>query len=171
MSKGYVHIYTGNGKGKTTAAFGVVIRMLMSDKWVYVGQFIKGMKYSETRLENFFDQLKIVQYGLDCFIEKDPTEEDFNRANEGFQEALKAVEDPEHNLVVLDEIFIAHYYKMLTLDQLKELIVKKAPSVELIMTGRYCPEELYDFADLVTEMTEVKHYYEKGVLSREGVDC
>jgi cob(I)alamin adenosyltransferase len=171
MSKGYVHLYTGNGKGKTTAAFGVVVRMLMSDKRVYVGQFIKGMKYSETRLEDFFDQIEIVQYGLDCFIENDPTEEDFKRAEIGFREALRAVGNPKNDLVVLDEIFIAHYYKMLSLEQLQELIVKKAPSVELIMTGRYCPEDLYDSADLVTEMTEIKHYYKQGVLSREGVDC
>lgn len=171
MSKGYVHIYTGNGKGKTTAAFGVVLRMTMIGRQVYVGQFVKGMKYSETKLSEYFDTMSIEQYGLDCFIETAPKDEDFKRAQEGFDKALKAVKNSQYGLVVLDEIFIAHYYKMLSTKDLIRLISEKADSVELILTGRYCPEELYEYADLVTEMTEIKHYYKKGVLSREGVDC
>lgn len=171
MSKGYVHIYTGNGKGKTTAAFGVVLRMTMTGQPVYVGQFVKGMKYSETKLTEYFSTLTVEQYGLDCFIETTPKDEDFDRAKDGFNKALAAVKDTQYGLVVLDEIFIAHHYKMLATEDLIRLIEEKADSVELILTGRYCPEELYEYADLVTEMTEVKHYYKQGVLSREGVDC
>ena len=171
MNRGYVHIYTGNGKGKTTAAFGVALRMVMIGKHVYIGQFIKGMKYSETKLEDYFDLITIKQYGLDCFIDKDPTAEDFTRAKEGFEMALSAVKDKKNQLVILDEIFIAYFYKMLTLEQLIQLINEKHPLVELILTGRYCPKELYEHADLVTEMLEIKHYYTQGVLSREGIDC
>lgn len=170
MNKGYVHIYTGNGKGKTTAAFGVALRTLMIEKKVYVGQFIKGMKYSETKLERVLANLEIEQYGIECFIDKDPTEEDNNRALIGYEKALKNVKSTNYDLIILDEIFIAHFYKMITIDQIIELIKNKNEEVELILTGRYCPEEIYLYADLVTEMKEIKHYYQKGVLSREGID-
>ncbi|BEP29795.1 cob(I)yrinic acid a,c-diamide adenosyltransferase [Helicovermis profundi] len=171
MSKGYTHIYTGNGKGKTTAAFGVVLRSIMIDKKVYVGQFIKGMKYSETKLENTFTNLKIEQYGVECFIDSEPLEDDFKRALLGYNYALNALKSCKFDLIVLDEIFIAYFYKMISKDQIINLIESKCQSTELILTGRYCPKELYEFADLVTEMTEVKHYYSEGVLSREGIDC
>ena len=141
MNKGYVHIYTGNGKGKTTAAFGVVLRMIMTGQKVYVGQFIKGMKYSETKLSEYFLTLTIEQYGLNCFIDTKPKDEDFERARNGFDQALKAVKNTQYGLVVLDEIFIAYYYKMLTTKDLIQLIKEKADSVELILTGRYCPED------------------------------
>lgn len=171
MNRGYVHIYTGNGKGKTTAAFGVVLRTLMCDRPVYVGQFVKGMKYSETRLEAKVEGLTVEQYGLDCFIDHDPAEADRERAEAGYFRALEVVRAGTHALVVLDEIFIALYYGLLSEDKVAHLIAEKAEQVELILTGRYCPESLYEKADLVTEMLEIKHYYSKGVLSREGVDC
>jgi len=100
MDKGYVHIYTGNGKGKTTAAFGVALRSLMAGKQVYVGQLVKGMKYSEVALENLVDNLKVEQYGLDCFIEKDPTEEDTARARQGYLKALEIVKSSRYDLVI-----------------------------------------------------------------------
>jgi len=170
MSKGYVHIYTGNGKGKTTAAFGVALRTLMIGKKVYVGQFIKGMKYSETKLEKVLDGILVEQYGVDCFIDKEPVEDDYKRALEGYDKALKIVGEGLYDLVILDEIFIAHYYKMITSEQIINLIKNKNEKIELILTGRYCIPELYRYADLVTEMKEIKHYYEQGVLSREGID-
>jgi cob(I)alamin adenosyltransferase len=157
MSKGYTHIYTGNGKGKTTAAFGVAVRMLMIGKRVYVGQFIKGMKYSETRLTEYFETLTCEQYGLECFIEKDPEPEDFERAKEGYRRALEIVTGGKFDLVVLDEIFIAYYFKMLSEIDIVRLIDQKHEATELILTGRYCPEGLYNHADLVTEMKEIKH--------------
>lgn len=170
MNKGYVHIYTGNGKGKTTAAFGVALRSVMTGRQVYVGQFIKGMKYSEVGLEALVDNLRVEQYGLECFIERDPTPEDHEKVAEGFKKALEILKSGKYDLVILDEIFIAYHYKMLDLADLKTLITEKHPEVEVIMTGRYCPEALYELADLVTEMKEIKHYYQQGVLSRRGID-
>lgn len=170
MNKGYVHIYTGNGKGKTTAAFGVAVRSLMCDKKIYVGQFIKGMKYSETQLVDYFENIFVEQYGKDCFIKNAPTKADIKLVVDGYDKALKIVSEGKYDLVILDEIFIAYYYKMISLEQLIDLIKVKNHKVELILTGRYCPEELYDYADLVTEMKEIKHYYNQGVLSRKGID-
>jgi len=170
MDKGYVHIYTGNGKGKTTAAFGVAVRSLMCDKKIYIGQFIKGMKYSETQLGDYFKNITIEQYGKDCFIKNAPTKDDIKLVVDAYDKALKIVSSNNYDLVILDEIFIAHYYKMINLNQLIDLIKSKSPTVELILTGRYCPEELYEYADLVTEMIEIKHYYNQGVLSRKGID-
>lgn len=167
---GYIHIYTGNGKGKTTAAFGVAIRAAMAGKKVYIGQFVKGMKYSETKIENYLENIKIEQYGETCFLENDPEPIDVERAKKGVEKILSIYKE-DYDLVILDEVFIAHYLKLMTLDELNLLMDKKPEETELIMTGRYCDESLYEKADLITEMKEIKHYYKQGVLSREGIDC
>lgn len=167
---GYIHIYTGNGKGKSTAAFGLALRATMAGKKVYIGQFVKGMKYSETKVEAFIDNIKIEQFGETCFIENDPEPIDRERAKIGIDKILKVYEE-DYDLVILDEVFIAHYLKLMTLEEINLLIDRKPKEIELVLTGRYCDTSLYEKADLVTEMTEIKHYYKQGVLSREGIDC
>ena len=171
MDKGFVHIYTGDGKGKTSAAFGVALRTRMCGSKVYVGQFVKGMKYSETRLAELVDRLEVEQYGCECFIDRLPDAQDIKRADEGLERAIDVLVSDAFELVILDEIFIAHYFGLLTSEQIQEVIRAKPPRTELILTGRYCPESLFEYADLVTEMREIKHYYQQGVLSREGIDC
>lgn len=171
MSKGYIHVYTGNGKGKTTAAIGVAVRKLCTGEKVFFGQFIKGMKYSETALEEMLDGISFRQYGEDCFIYKDPEEKDIERAEEGLRDCERILMSGEYNLVVFDEIFIATHLKLLRVEDVLKVIRNKPEDVELILTGRYCPDEILEAADLVTEMKEIKHYYSKGVLSRKGVDC
>lgn len=171
MEKGYVHVYTGNGKGKTTAAFGLALRAVCSGKKVYVGQFIKGMKYSETKCEDYLPNIEIHQFGQDCFIDKEPTENDMRLANEGYEECKKAISSGRYDVVILDEITIAIYFKLISTDMVLKLMNEKPENVELVITGRYAPDELVENADLVTNMEEVKHYYEKGVLSRAGIDC
>lgn len=170
MDKGYVHIYTGNGKGKTTAAFGLAVRALCFGKSVYIGQFIKGMKYNEVKLADKYDKLTIEQYGEDCFIEKDPTEKDLLLALEGLEKISEILREGKFELVIFDEITIALYYKLLKVEDIIEVIKNRSENVEVVITGRYAPKELIEFADLVTEMNEVKHYYQKGVLSRDGID-
>ncbi|WP_373898234.1 cob(I)yrinic acid a,c-diamide adenosyltransferase [Haloimpatiens sp. FM7315] len=170
MDKGYVHVYTGNGKGKTTAAFGLAIRAAMAGKKVYIGQFIKGMKYNETKIQNFVKNITIEQLGRDCFINKKPDEEDLRLAKDGLEKCGRILKSGEWNLVILDELTIALYFKLISIDRVVEVIKNRNPSVEVVITGRYAKEELLDIADLVTDMEEVKHYYTKGVLSRDGID-
>lgn len=170
MEKGYVHLYTGNGKGKTTAAFGLSVRALCAGKRVFIGQFIKGMDYSELKLVNYFDNVEIVQFGRNCFIKNNPTQEDIELAQNGLKISREAIFSGMYDVIVLDEINIALYYNLIKLEDVLDIIKNKPENVELILTGRYAPKELIDAADLVTEMLEVKHYYSNGVLARLGIE-
>ncbi|MDO4671394.1 MAG: cob(I)yrinic acid a,c-diamide adenosyltransferase [Porphyromonadaceae bacterium] len=168
--QGQIHIYTGNGKGKTTAAFGLAVRALCSGKRVFIGQFVKSMKYNETKIETLFDHVTIKQYGRGCFISKDPEKEDIDEAQKGWKDAVAALQNPDNDVVILDELTIAIYFRLLSVEDILKGLKSKEPHIEVVITGRYAPKELIDFADLVTEMVEVKHYYTKGILSRDGID-
>jgi cob(I)alamin adenosyltransferase len=167
----YVHVYTGNGKGKTTAAFGVAIRTGLMGRRVYIGQFLKGMKYSETKISDLMENIEIEQLGRSCLIDCKPTKEDYECAKDGLEKALDSVSSGKYSLVILDEITIAVYLGLIKEEDLIKIIDKRHGDTELIITGRYASEKIIDFADLVTEMKEIKHYYQKGVMSREGIDC
>lgn len=171
MEHGYIHIYTGNGKGKTTAAFGLALRAAMAGKKVYIGQFVKGMAYSETKCTDFIPGIEIEQYGTTCYIDRNPDEEDVKRAKQGLEKCKSVLASGAADVVVLDEIFIAVYFKLLEDDEVLEALRAKAEHVEVVLTGRYASEAMIKVADLVTEMREVKHYYTQGVLSRTGIDC
>ena len=171
MEKGFVQLYTGNGKGKTSAAFGMALRAAMADKKVYVGQFVKSMKYSETRIEEFLDNITIHQFGRGCYLLRDVEEEDRQAAREGLQACRQALSSGAWDLVILDEVTIALRFNLFTTDELLHILEEKAEHTEVILTGRSAPQELIDRADLVTDMVEVKHYYMQGVLSRPGFDC
>lgn len=168
--KGYIHVYTGNGKGKTTAAFGLALRAVCAGKKVYIGQFIKGMKYSELDAPKYLTNLVIEQYGRNCFIKNAPTEEDIRLAKEGLRRIREVLTSGEYDVVVMDEINVALYYGLFSVDEVLDLLKSKSEHVEVILTGRYAPQELVEIADLVTEMREVKHYYQKGVLARKGIE-
>lgn len=170
MEKGYVHVYTGNGKGKTTAALGMSLRAVCAGKKVYFGQFIKGMKYSELESQKFLPNFEIHQFGRNCFIFNKPTEEDIRLAEEGLETCRKILSGGLYDIVVLDELNIAVYYNLFTIDEAIEVIKNRVPHVEVIVTGRYADEKLIEFADLVTEMKEIKHYYKKGVPARKGIE-
>ena len=168
--RGYIQVYTGNGKGKTTAAFGLAVRALCAGKRVFIGQFVKSMKYHETQIESLFDRLEIRQFGRGCFIKHDPSEMDMDMARKGLKECTKKLSSGEYDVVILDELTIALYYRLLTEEEVLKALRKKAIATEVVVTGRYASATLTEFADLVTEMQEVKHYYTRGVLSREGID-
>lgn len=170
MEKGYVHVYTGNGKGKTTAAFGLALRAAMSGKKVYIGQFVKGMAYQETKCVEFISGIDIEQYGTSCFIDREPDDEDVKRAHIGLERCREAFSSGKYDVVIMDEITIAIYFKLLSDDEVVLTIQSKNEDVEVILTGRYASEKLIEVADLVSEVKEIKHYYSKGVLSREGID-
>ncbi len=170
MEQGYIHIYTGDGKGKTTAAFGLAVRALCAGKSVYIGQFVKSMQYNETKIDQLFDRVKIEQLGRGCFIDKNPEPADIEMAREGLARCAAQLASGEWNVVILDELTIALHFGLLTTDEVLQALSHRNPTVEIVITGRYAPQELIDAADLVTDMREVKHYYTQGVLSRNGID-
>ena len=169
-SRGYVQVYTGNGKGKTTASFGLALRAAMAGKKVFIGQFVKGMPYSELKVPYFIKNIEIKQYGADCFIVKAPTEHDIKIARDGLAEMSRILKEGKHDVVIMDEANIALFYKLFSVEELLEALRNRAEHVEVVITGRYAPQELIDFADLVTEMKEIKHYYTKGVEARTGIE-
>ncbi|WP_256999162.1 cob(I)yrinic acid a,c-diamide adenosyltransferase [Draconibacterium orientale] len=169
--KGYVHIYTGNGKGKTTAAFGLALRASGAEKKVFIAQFVKGKPYSEIKaIENYLPEVDLKQYGRGCFIVKEPTDADIEATQHGLNEIAVLVKSERYDLIILDEIFIALHYKLISIEAVIELITNKPANLELVLTGRYAPDEIIELADLVTEMKEVKHYYQKGVQARKGIE-
>ena len=168
--KGYLHVYTGNGKGKTTAAFGLAVRALCAGYKVYVGQFVKSMKYNETKLTEHFPALCVDQLGRGCYIHRQPEQEDIQMAQEALEHCAAILRDGLYDVVILDELTIALHFNLIRLEDVLTALAQRAPQVEVVVTGRYAPQELIDAADLVTEMKEIKHYYEQGVLSRNGID-
>ena len=171
MKKGYVQVYTGDGKGKTTAAIGLAVRTVGAGLKVFIGQFVKGMKYSELKsLERFSPEIRVKQYGRPTFVHSKPVKEDFNVARAGYEEIKGVIQSGEYDLVILDEANIAVHFKLLSVEDLLALIDMKPESVELVFTGRKADPKLIEKADLVTEMRDVKHYYSEGVLAREGIE-
>lgn len=169
--KGYIQVYTGNGKGKTTAAFGLALRAAGAGMKVFIAQFVKGRPYSEIEaVRQYLPGITIRQYGRGCFIVKSPEEEDIRAAREGLDEVSKVIASGAYDLVVLDEATIAIWYKLFSVDELNGILDRKPDSTEIVITGRYAPIELTDRADLVTEMQEVRHYYTRGVEAREGIE-
>ena len=172
MEKGYFQIYTGNGKGKTTAALGLALRAAGAGLRIYIGQFIKSMEYAEIGvLRERFPEVTVELYGdKGCIAGRDADDTDAEAVKVGFVHAEQALQSGDYDVVILDEIGIAFYFHLLTQEQGLALAEAKAPGTELIMTGRYIPDYLIDRADLVTEMKEIKHYYQKGVEARDGIE-
>ena len=171
LSKGYVHIYTGDGKGKTTAALGLALRAAGAGMKVFIAQFLKGKPSSEfIPLAKLSDSITFAQYGRDCLIKDKPTEEDKALAQQGLAESRQALMSGRYDLVILDEANVAVLFDLLSLDDLLDLIKKKPDHVELVFTGRKAHPKLIEAADLVTEMKEIKHYYTQGVLARAGIE-
>jgi len=171
LNKGYVHIYTGDGKGKTTAAIGLALRAAGADMKVFIAQFLKAKASSEfIPLTKLSDSITFVQYGRDCLIKETPTEEDKALAQQGLAESRQAIMSGKYDLVIMDEANVAVWFALLSVDDLLDVIKKKPSQVELVITGRKADPRLIEAADLVTEMKEIKHYYTKGVTARYGIE-
>ncbi|MEW6684600.1 MAG: cob(I)yrinic acid a,c-diamide adenosyltransferase [Candidatus Edwardsbacteria bacterium] len=173
MRFGTVQVYTGDGKGKTTAALGQALRASGHGLKVFVIQFMKGSKnYGELKAVKSFPNFTIEQYGLDTFVKKGaPSEKDLELAQKGFNKAKEIIKSSKYDMVILDEINVAIDYGLLELNEVVQLIKQKPKSVELILTGRYAPLQILALADLVTEMKELKHHYStKGIQAREGIE-
>jgi cob(I)alamin adenosyltransferase len=171
MKKGYIQVYTGNGKGKTTAAIGLAIRAAGAGLKVYFVQFLKGRKNSEhISLEKFKKNITIRQFGKKFFLKGKPASDDFRLAKKGILDAQKAISSKEYDLIVLDEVFFAINLKLIRLADVVTLLITKPCSVEIVLTGRNCPVKIIEIADLATEMKEIKHYYNSGVKGRLGIE-
>ncbi|MCD4655964.1 MAG: cob(I)yrinic acid a,c-diamide adenosyltransferase [Planctomycetes bacterium] len=172
LKKGYIHVYTGDGKGKTTAAFGLMLRAVGAGMRVYIAQFLKGMEYSEilTLKDKFKDEVTFEQFGTTNYIIGDPLPEHYEVIDKGFRRVKEVLTCGEYDIIILDEINIALFFGLKTVDDLLEIMDLKPNDVELIMTGRKAPQEIIDRADLVTEMVPIKHYFEQGILSRKGIE-
>jgi len=169
--QGYVQVYTGDGKGKTTAALGLALRAAGAGLRVYIGQFIKNADYSELRiLRRLADAITIEQYGLGCMLIHAPTAADIDAARRGLAAIDAALTAGTFDLVIADEINVACALGLLDERDLLGLMARRPPAVELVLTGRGAPAPVLDRADLVTEMRSVKHYYERGVPARRGIE-
>ncbi len=171
MRKGYIQVYTGTGKGKTTAALGLVLRAVGAGLRVFLAQFIKKRRCSEhVTLELLGDMVTVRQYGKGFFLRRKPNKNDIRAAREGLAEIREVVRSGKYDLVILDEANVAARYDLISVDDLLALMEAKPGKVELVITGRYADERVVRKADLVTEMREVKHYREKGVRARRGIE-
>lgn len=171
--RGYIQVYTGGGKGKTTAALGLALRASGHKLKVYIGQFLKGQMYGELiSAKQLSPYITIEQFGRKGFIHvtKDPDNEDIQRAKRGLKRCLEAMLSLKYKIIILDEINVAVYFKLLKEKEVMEFLDQKPQEVEVILTGRYAPAVFLKRADLVTEMKEKKHYYRKGVKAREGIE-
>ena len=168
---GFVQVYTGDGKGKTTAALGLALRAAGAGWNVFVGQFLKGMSYSElTILGRLSDRITVRQFGGSCFLKHAPEHADLENAEKGLAECKEVLLAGNHQLVILDEASVAVALGLFPVEALLALIALRSDPTELVITGRWAHPQLIDAADLVTEMREVKHYYRQGVLARTGIE-
>ena len=169
--KGCIQVYTGDGKGKTTAALGVAIRAAGYGLKTYIGQFMKGQHYGEMTALRDNNCITIEQYGdIKCIKREEVTQKDIDLAGKGLVVALDAMLSGQYDIVVLDEINVAIWFDLLSVKQVMDFLDKRPKNVEVILTGRRAPRELIEYADLVSEIKEVKHYYNQGILARNGIE-
>lgn len=172
MKKGYVQVYTGDGKGKTTAALGLALRAAGHGMRTYIGQFMKGQFYGELEALRGHPYITVEQYGdPNCWVRRDAvTPKQIAQAQRGLERAREAMLSGQYDIVVLDEVNVAIWFGLLTVEEVLALLDERPEGVEVVLTGRRAPQELIDRADLVTEMREVKHYYTQGVMARDGIE-
>ncbi len=168
--KGYVQVYTGNGKGKTTASLGLALRAAGAGLNVFIIQFMKQGNYSEIKALSKFDNIGVEQYGAGKFVKGMPSEEEKAACREGYQRLCGIIEAGKHDLVIAEEANVACICGLLSENELLHLIQLKPAHVELVLTGRGATEKIKEKADLVTEMREIKHYYKQGVQARVGIE-
>jgi cob(I)alamin adenosyltransferase len=171
--KGYTQVYTGNGKGKTTAALGLAIRAAGAGLKVFIAQFIKLGDFSEIKeiksLKRFSDLITVEQFGLGLF-ENNPSPGDFEAARKGLDKVKTIIFSDAYNVIILEEANVAVKHNLFSVQELIHLIVNKPPDLELVITGRGASPQVIEQADLVTEMKLIKHYYQKGVGARIGIE-
>lgn len=169
---GLIQVYTGTGKGKTTASLGLAMRACGHGLRVYMIQFMKGrIDYGELRVAQNIEGLTIEQFGRPEFVDKDnPAKEDVKLAREALQRSEEVILSGKYDMVILDEINAAIEWNLIELEDVVNLLRKRPEGVEIVLTGRYARKEIVDLADLVSEIREIKHPFKRGVHSRVGID-
>jgi cob(I)alamin adenosyltransferase len=169
--KGFVQIYTGDGKGKTTAAVGLAVRAAGHGMNTYIGQFMKGQSYGELAALKEHPHITIEQYGSARCIRRDEvTPQDRDRASAGLEKARQAMLSGRYRIIVLDEVNVSVWFGLLKESDLLGFLSHRPADVELVLTGRKATERLIQEADLVTEFKQIKHYYDAGVQARNGIE-
>lgn len=169
--KGYIQVYTGNGKGKTTAALGLCIRAIGAGLKVFIVQFLKQGDYSEIKaMKKFSGQITIEQYGLGKFVRGRPSDEDIKAGKKAYHRIAEILKKGDHDLVIIEEGNVAVMVNIISEKNLLDLMDMKPDHVELVITGRGAVPAVIEKADLVTEMLEVKHYFNQGVMARVGIE-
>jgi len=172
LKQGLIEVYTGDGKGKTTAALGLALRAAGHDMRVYIVQFMKGWPhYGELVALQHQPNITLVQFGRPDFVDRDnPDPQDVRMAQDALQHSLDVLSSGQYDVVILDEINVALDYGLLSLDQALELLDARPAHVELVLTGRGAHPKVIERADLVTKMVEVKHPYQAGIIARKGIE-
>lgn len=175
LEHGYIQIYTGDGNGKTTASLGLALRALGHGWKVLVIQFTKGdsgTTYGEiASAGKFLKNLEVHQFGMDRVVYKhNVCMEDYKEAKKGWELAKQAIQSGEYQLVILDELNICVAMNMIKVSEVKDVLLNKPESLEIVLTGRYAHPELVALAHLVTEMKPIKHYFDMGVMARQGIE-
>lgn len=169
--KGYVQVYTGDGKGKTTSAIGLSIRAAGAGLKVYIAQFIKMGDNSEIKaLKKFSDLITVEQFGLGRFIKGKPSKEDIDAARAGIEKVKSFMASRDYDVIILEEANVAAKCGLISATEILDLISLKPDNMELVITGRGAAPEVIEKADLVTEMKNIKHYFQKGVQARVGIE-
>lgn len=170
--QGMLMVITGNGKGKTTSAFGQALRATGQGFRVCIIQFMKGREYGEIlALKKYLPDIKLYQFGLDSFVMRDrPAPVDIELAREGFEKAKEVIQSGEFDMVILDEINVVGDFKLVPEEEILELAQNRPPELDLVFTGRYASEKVKDLADMVSEVTEIKHHYNSGIKNRAGIE-
>ena len=169
--KGYIQVYTGEGKGKTTCAVGLTIRAVGARLKVAFFQFFKPDTSSEVNiLKSFYPQVYYKNFGKGDFVKNKIDSEIKKLILEGWEETKKLVNSKSYNIIVLDEIIYALNWGIIELKEFLKILQNKPEELEIVITGRSAPDKLIEIADLVTEMKKIKHYYEKGVRARKGIE-
>jgi cob(I)alamin adenosyltransferase len=170
--KGLVQVFTGNGKGKTSAALGSIVRAIGHGLKVFIVFFMKGKyPYGEFNSLPKLSNVEVASFGLRCLIgDKEVNPKEIKQAELALKTAREAMLSGKYDIVILDEVNVARYFNLIPLDEVIRLIEEKPPQVELILTGRYAENAITERADLVTEMMKVKHPYDRGIKARKGIE-
>ena len=175
MSRGLTIVYTGKGKGKTTAALGLALRATGYDKKICMIQFIKGSWHygemdSTKKLEPGFEMVAVGKGFVGIIDDKSPIEDHEKVAKEAIKISNEKIQSGKYDIVILDEINYAVNLKLISVNDVIELINSKPDDIDLVLTGNYAKDEIIEIADLVTEMREVKHPFQKGIKAKKGID-
>jgi cob(I)alamin adenosyltransferase len=169
--KGRIHIYTGDGKGKTTAALGLALRAAGNGMKTYIGQFMKGCEYGELKIIKNIKEIEVEQFGWEnCIRKEDVQTFHKEKTRKGLQICLNKAAGKEYDIIILDEILVSLWFGLVEEGDVIDFIKRYPRDKDLVLTGRYATEKIMNMADLVTEMKCIKHYYDKGIVSRKGIE-